>query len=80
MHSTIHAVCGQQKGQNRANDILNFFFFFFSQKGRALFRLFQKGRASRKGGRASRKGGRASRKGGRASRKGGRAPCPAKEA
>ena len=34
MHSTIHAVCGQQKGQNRTNshvtDILkNFFFFFF---------------------------------------------------
>ena len=28
-----------------------FFFFFFSQKGRASFRLFQKGRASRKGGR-----------------------------
>ena len=28
--------------------------FFFSQKGRASFWLFQKGRASRKGGRAPR--------------------------
>ena len=29
MHSTIHAVCGQQKGQNRVVLIFFFFFFFF---------------------------------------------------
>ena len=30
MHSTIHAVCGQQKGQNRAKShVTDFFFFFF---------------------------------------------------
>ena len=47
MHSTIHAVCGQQKGQNRAKshvtDIFNFFFLvkragrhfgFFKRAGR----------------------------------------------
>ena len=27
MHSTIHAVCGQQKGQNRAKRLIFFFFF-----------------------------------------------------
>ena len=61
MHSTIHAVCVQQKGQKRAKSHIVFTtdikkiknkLFFFSQKGRASFRLFQKGRASRKRGRA----------------------------
>ena len=37
MHSTIHAVCGQQKGQNRAKShvslILNFFFFLVKRAG-----------------------------------------------
>ena len=29
MHSTIHAVCGQQKGQNRAKSHVYFLFFLF---------------------------------------------------
>ena len=53
MHSTIHAVCGQQIGQNRAKTLCDRYFYKkkkkISQKGRASFRLFQKGRASRKG-------------------------------
>ena len=32
MHSTIHAVCGQQKGKNRAKSHVIFFFFFFLVK------------------------------------------------
>ena len=37
MHSTIHAVCGQQKGQNRAKSHvtdINFFFFLVKRAGR----------------------------------------------
>ena len=31
MHSTMHAVCGQQKGQNRAKSHVtdNYYYFFF---------------------------------------------------
>ena len=60
MHSTIHAVCvGNKKGKTELKAMCDWYFkkknvFFLSQKGRASFRLFQKGRASRKGGRAPR--------------------------
>ena len=30
MHSTIHTVCGQQKGQNRAKSHVWLIFFFFN--------------------------------------------------
>ena len=55
MHSTIHAVCGQQKGQNRAKShVWLILIIFFSQKGGASFQLFKNGRVSPKWGRAPR--------------------------
>ena len=54
MHSTIHAVCGQQKGKNRAKSHVLLFkkkiiIKIFSQKGRASFRLFQRAGRHEKG-------------------------------
>ena len=53
MHSTIHAACGQHKGQNELKAMCDWYLkkiVFFSQKGRASFRLFKMARASPKKG------------------------------
>ena len=58
MHSTIHAVCGQQKGQNRAKkpcvtDIKNlkkfFFFFFLVKRAGRHFGFFKRAGRHEKG-------------------------------
>ena len=56
MHSTIHAVCGQQKGQNRAKTKRHVTGIkkkkvFFSQKGRHFGFLKRAGRHQKGAGR-----------------------------
>ena len=59
MHSTIHAVCGQQKGQNRAKSHVwlifkqkNFFFFFLVKRAGRHFGFFKRaGRHEKRAGR-----------------------------
>ena len=56
MHSTIHAVCGQQKGQNNPKSQVwlilfkKFFFFFFESKGQGVISAFSKGQGITKRG------------------------------
>ena len=51
MHSTIHAVCGQQKGQNRAKShVWLIYIFFFLSKGQGVISAFSKGQGVTKRG------------------------------
>ena len=50
MHSTIHDVCGQQKGQNRAKShVTDIFFFFLVKRAGRHFGFFKRAGRHEKG-------------------------------
>ena len=49
MHSTIHAVCGQQKGQNRAKSHVTDIFIFLVKRAGRHFGFFKRAGRHEKG-------------------------------